>query len=877
MKFSLNEKKQIQTALDAHIPNNVSAEVVISVGESLLLLIDAANNAKLPQKVISKLKALYLNGIKTKDEQVLVTYVKQLYADRKQIQVSADFKVINQDPSRRYFESHLAYHVAKNTPESLDITQLRAFTDNLKEHLFLTLKSKRKSNEQIKLILEGKIHPKQNKYEQEYAELINQLQNYKYHGFSKAACDNLCEIAKSTIIATLITQYDDGLPANIYADSVFNFGVEGRGRNVKKDQKNVRTEVKGLMLSTSPLPSDDLVKTNTPSPFERSADQASFMEDSEWCQHLFGRQTHIYSNGISSTTLAQMRNILTQTRLEKSSPIAFLQAYMTSFATLMVFNSGGHSFFEIFEVFKLPVMQEIMQAAGCEQLVQQDKLMQQWLLKDQKEPFNLALSETIIYTKQLLNRRLMHAELLKPTVEQSDIETTQEISIHKALFTMNAKAFKKYLQVNVVKEGFNIDQRSTNKLTPLMLAAQAGKLAHVQLLLSFGANYKASLSFKDRNRPKVTALDLAIKSEKYPVVAQLLESLEYKVVKPGTSPYSLDRRALSNRAPALYFACRQFDMRILAEVCKDPNLQFMDIANAIDQAIKFENIEAVIQLTGYLNIASVGPLRFKFLSHTLIKRAVLTGNVRLVTTLLESPITVDHSSAFYEALLSKALDKKFLPVSKLLLSHARDHDALPSKKNLNRLMLHALENKDYDTAILAIAYGANPDAIQFKEQYLKEFTKYLRNKKPEYFDVFFTPEDKAMIAARSAELQDQYSWRAESLWGRFMHLLVAFLNNLPLVNLGDYYYKTEVMERLAFQVVTTEPKADEDLVYSPNPYETQEVYGAANTLNPNATPVLLSKSMHSFYAHKSSSHYSDNYSCSDDDLESSTASSYGNY
>ena len=89
---------------------------------------------------------------------------------------------------------------------------------------------------------------------------------------------------------------------------------------------------------------------------------------------------HSYSNGISSTTLAQIRNMILEKRLGHSYYKDFFQQHMTVFACLMIYNSGGHPFFEVFEVLKMPICRELI---GADQAIlsaiENDELIYQWL------------------------------------------------------------------------------------------------------------------------------------------------------------------------------------------------------------------------------------------------------------------------------------------------------------------------------------------------------------------------------------------------------------------------------------------------------------------------------------------------------------------
>ena len=273
------------------IANPSSSNVIISVGESLLLFIDAGQKAGVPKDIINKLKVLYLEGIKTESDAAFLQLVKQHLADSKQLTVSFDPKVIDEDPSRRFFETHLAYRLMEPSAKKLDLKKLQTFTQELKDNLYKNINVQRKAC--VEFILDGVQHESLNKYQLEYAELIGKLKSHDFYGLSAIACDNLCEIAKSSVLATLNTQNDPKVPANIYKDSIFTMGIDGRGRRLKKGNTLVRTSAKGLMRSYTPLPDDGIVSERFFSPFQRSADQASYMIGSQWNQHAFARGTHI--------------------------------------------------------------------------------------------------------------------------------------------------------------------------------------------------------------------------------------------------------------------------------------------------------------------------------------------------------------------------------------------------------------------------------------------------------------------------------------------------------------------------------------------------------------------------------------------------------
>lgn len=886
--FTSQQMQQVIRAVTLHTkPNLAQDDVIISVGESLLMVINSCKKASLDPQIIHQLKTLYLDGVKSNIDNEFITDIKELLADQKQFKVSKEPGVINADPTRRYFETHLTYHLLNSNAERLDVDKLRAFNVNLKHNLWKTIAHKTESNVKLNLILNGTMHPSLDKYQLEYAELIKQLNSNNYHGLSATACKNLAEIAKTTIIATLNTQHDKSMPADIYTDSIFTMGMDGRGRIIKKTHDKVLTGLKGIMQSTCPLPPGDIsrdgdieqyeeplyqdvvdeydrlvldknknikrspvtqltldqngLEKETPiyltrermvvSAFQRSADQAKFMMESQWSQHLFGRLTQVYSNGISSTTLATLRNILMQKREGNPFHREYFEQFMVSFAALMIYNSGGHSLFEIFEVFKLPQLSEILEESGCNELVQRDELMQQWLIKDNSEQFDKALDETLIYMEQLISRRITNAQLknwatndgtlkIPMTDEVHDVrkqlaidirpdQNPESISLHRAVLTLTAQDFIKRL--NAAKK-LNLNIENSSGYTPLMVAAQLGKLEHVKALIKKGAD-----PFK-KEKQNMRALELAIKSEKYAVVNYLLTLPGIQATHKDFFIDRFDIRGLKEQAPALYFSCRQNDMRILRKVIqKTSNLTAKHLTLAIQETVKFENIEGAMTL-----IALATPKQLNRMSvaerQNILNMAAERGNVALLGKLLESKISLDQAEIDYNAMVFRASKRGYLPIVRLLLSEAFQIET-PLKSNLlNKMMKSALINNQYDLAVLFIIYGANIDSIGINNPHLDGFTQYLRTTPPEHFNTFFSNRDRDMINQRANDLKEQYTERTTGVWRAFIDVLVMFLHQLPLVNLGGYYQKTEVVARLSFQVITNEkPKKDYEIGYGEMP------------------------------------------------------------
>lgn len=896
--FTPEQMQQIEQAIENQIKANKSGgNIVLSVGESLLMVINACKKQKVDVAIIAQLKVLYLDGVKSENDKKFITTINNSIADTKLFTVSTDPKELNADSTRRYFETHLSYHLLKSKAEGLDIKQIRTFNENLKSNLWNVLADKTKIKADIDYILNGVMHPSLNKYQLEYAEMINKLKSHNYHGFSAKACDNLCEIAKSTILATLNTQHDKYMPADIYEHSIFTMGMDGRGRIIKRTHDDVRTGAKGIMRSTSPLPYGDIVRDGDTeqyevplyedqldefgepvldqygkikripamrltkdledivrevpvtalrerivvSPFQRSADQANFMMESQWCQHLFGRQTHVYANGISSTTLATLRSILMEKREGNPCHEEYFEDFMLVFAALMIYNSGGHSLFEIFEVFKLPQLNEIMDAANCSKLLKNDELMQQWFIKDHPKEFDKSLDESIEYLEQLLKRRALNAQFThwakddgtlhshrtleiydvrkQFAIENSVESTPSGLSLHQAVLTLSAAEFKR--RVNATKN-LKLDVLNSSGYTPLMVAAQLGLLGHVKALVEKGADLTKEFE-RGKNMHGLTALELAIKSEKYPVVKYLLRLPGMYVKHNESSIDRFDIRSLRDRAPALYFACRQTDIRITKAVVKsDSNISLSDKILAIQECVKFENIDNALELIALLTRKELISISLKE-KQKILKMAAGRGNALLLGKLMDSPIAPVQAYINYDEMVIKASEHGYLPIVRLLLREALHKETLPKNSILNKMMLTALSKGKYDLAVLFIAYGADPDKIGITNRNLEQFTHYLRTTPPEHYNTFFSAIDRLMISDRADSLKEKYKDRTTGIWRTCIDLLVAFLNALPLVNLGGYYQKTEVITRLSFQVITNEePKKDYEIGYGELPKSNNE-------------------------------------------------------
>lgn len=814
----------VQEAIEKQVVANTSgALVTLSTGESILLCIESCIKSNLSLVVMGQLYALYLNGARTASEDTFLNKIKGVFFQKKNFAVSNAPEIINTDSTRRYFESHLAFYLLETVTDTLSLSELRNFTNLLKRNF----KKVKPETGKIDYILSSNAHPSLNKYELEYVTLIHQLSTRQFHGLPPMVCDKLCELAKSTIIATNNTIYDHALPADVYSDSIFTMGMEGRGRTLKKDNNHVKTSHKGLMRASDPLPQGDLIQSDTLSSFMRSADQATYMVESQWSQLLFARKTQIFSNGISSTTLAMLRNILHQKRLGNTYPNSTFAQYMKAFSSLMVFNSGGHSFFEIFEVFKLPQLKEVMKSAQCSKLIQKDALLESWLLGTEATAFNKALTKTLAYMNSKLNKKITLHQL-RLTYPSKAIEQACKPAITQCVIAMNDVDFYHYIRFSVLKGRKSIgdisdpnerknatetlNKKNPEGYTALMIAAQTGKLFQIKTLINAGANVTRNLrqwypKSKIARPNGLTALELAIRSQQYDVVMYLLNRAKALTIKKH-APEQLDLRDL---APALFYACRQQDTRILiAIIAKEPKLLAKDFFLAMLETIKFENKTANSVL---LQLYNQKKLSFNAnQKQLLLEEVVLKGNIAMfskITVALwhASPLEMD-----YKILVDKALHQGYLPMMQCLLGqqfHLKSNPHKLSQKQLDALMNSALKQSKFAIAVLLIIYGADPHKIDIFTPHLAQFVEYLKTKDPNVFLMLQTNKSKALIDTRSHDLRQHFTENGCRWYHILLEWLLDIISLLPGIHLNQSYAnKKESIRALTFNIITNETPID---------------------------------------------------------------------
>ena len=343
-----------------------------------------------------------------------------------------------------------------------------------------------------------------------------------------------------------------------------------------------------------------------------------------------------------------------------------------------------------------------------------------------------------------------------------------------------------------------IDSPNHKKWTALMVAAQLGKIDHINELLAAKANIGQRIN-------GLSSLELAIKSENYNVVLILLAA--GAVIKRKNVLQKLDKST-----PALYLACRQRDMRILEVLLnyEKNKFNFKDIKRALLIALQAENFEAIRILVNYINQhleKNYFSDDYKFL---LLKKTVALGSLQLIQNirnLLFSP----SSRIDYSTLLNIAATKGFLPIARYLLKLSNNHYSnLENKEptfsiDFNKLLLTALKNNHFTMAVFLIIAGANPATIPTNSSCFMQFYNYLVE--PKFSEFLFTEVDNEIISKRAKDIAEMLQQRENDIFHDFLTRLVSFLNKILPNNLRlGYNDKTLVMRKLSMLFNNKKPK-----------------------------------------------------------------------
>ena len=184
-------------------------KIIIMPSQAVLLLIEKYSKQDDIEKVL-QLKRLYLLGAVTKKE---VQTLRILFQDEalSEYAVSFAYDAINSDPTRRYFETHLAHRTLIHGLQDVDQQDLDAHVKELKgllEPNMLRLNAPANINEKIQQILAGSSDEKDELLFKEYADYLFRIKHHQlFDNLTDEERVKLILLVQSSFLGVMAARY----------------------------------------------------------------------------------------------------------------------------------------------------------------------------------------------------------------------------------------------------------------------------------------------------------------------------------------------------------------------------------------------------------------------------------------------------------------------------------------------------------------------------------------------------------------------------------------------------------------------------------------------------------------------------------------------
>ena len=439
-------------------------EITITVFQALTLLVTKYRSGLNNNEIYQKIMFLYLSGVRSNhgagilddllDDPCLAGFT-----------ISFSKKDINDDPVRRYFESHLSHKTLITSLDFLDAELLELHLDSIVDRIAEDARPhilKKINNESEKISVN------------EYSEGIRHLSQsdsfpsfkpYSEDGRSSPDATAILEdrkkkmglIAKCMYAAMHVDEQSESgeVLLDIYRQAGSVYDPAHRGRKGRRDPhsgdlQSVHPHTLGIMRSFMPLPMDDALFSEEPAKYTRAADRTTYKKGSfKWPNQTFASKVTPFVNSISGTMLIKLRVIA---QLLRDQAFVYktpeydgcdgivdteqLTHYLRSFIAYMLYHTGGHSLDEYVCVMQLPEVQsEFRQIPGFSSITLNN------LFKDGNvKAFDEALSQTIQYNNNFLNKKYLHYDLKindkLTSIIQDNLKSTRNASAMVGIVTL---------------------------------------------------------------------------------------------------------------------------------------------------------------------------------------------------------------------------------------------------------------------------------------------------------------------------------------------------------------------------------------------------------------------------------------------------------
>ena len=380
----------------------------ITPGQGLLLLIkyyqdDAAK--------LNQLKTLYLSGAKDGERCIALcdAMLDEPLLDNYDLVI--DETSIDSDPSRRYFETHLAYQTLKHQIEYIDIHHiygLYVYSSGL-----VTKNISPVNLAMINQVLSGECdRPFFKKYENhQYNNYIKRLKEGSvFSEFPAKKREKIKWLVRVMYMALVNGWGATDLPLNIYHTE--RFSSNARGKIMRGEEKrSTRNQSFGLLKGHMPIAVDDIAVSKITFEHIKSTDYATFNPDSAAVQACFQQLVHPFSNSISGCFLINLRVLAHLHNNYRSNMFTESLEEFTQLIRLMIssalYYSGGHTLYEYATVLSISEVREFFHYIPGFSQLDLDNIF----YHGNEAAFDEALAATVTYNSRLLKIKSVHCEL----------------------------------------------------------------------------------------------------------------------------------------------------------------------------------------------------------------------------------------------------------------------------------------------------------------------------------------------------------------------------------------------------------------------------------------------------------------------------------
>lgn len=384
----------------------------ITPGQGLLLLIQHCQE---DSKKVEKLKKLYLMGANNGERCIELCDLLLNEPLMKKYDIAINEESINADPTRRYFETHLAYQTLVHQLKLVGLDELMSLFESSAELVNPNISEGKLQT--ILNVIEGTcVRPAFKKRENyQFNSYIRKLKDGSiFSKLNETEREKIKWLERILYMALVNGWRSTKMPIDIYHGERFSYPARGKIMRDVEDLRTTRNQSFGLLKGHMPLSADDIARANEPFDHMKSGDYATFNPDSPVVQTCFQQFVHPFSNSVSGCFLVHLR-VLARLHLDENG-FDFTES-LDKFLLLMrltlsssLFYSGGHSLYEYISVLNDPEVQEFFQYMPGFSDLDLDKLFYQ----ANEDAFNKALQATVNYNHHLLKKMSIHMELTSP-------------------------------------------------------------------------------------------------------------------------------------------------------------------------------------------------------------------------------------------------------------------------------------------------------------------------------------------------------------------------------------------------------------------------------------------------------------------------------